>query len=122
MSVLSYESLPKEARADFDWMHADGFTFQVDDYFKLKGLADRVVCGIFENRTGKQGRFLLVLEKRVGEPWKKAFLHEEAGEAGFSVLVARPAGLYWGTCMQCEEFSQLRFRKKEQDFFLDEAP
>jgi len=101
-------------------MRRDGFGFQVDDYFKQEGLSDRELCGVFEDRNGRHGRFLLVLQRPKNGPWKVAFLHRELGEAGFSVLVRRPGGLFWGTCLQCEEFSRLRL--KQGSFRLESAP
>lgn len=123
ISMLSYESLPAEAKADFTWMHKDGFVFQVDDFFHLKDRLDRVLCGVYQDDQSKQGRFVLVLERprnRQSEKWKVAFLHSEVGEPGFSVLRSLNGALYWGTCMQCGEFS--RFRRKGNGFVLEVAP
>lgn len=110
LSVLSYEVLPKEAQTDFSWMHHGGFVFQVIDYFKRSGIADRELCGVFEDKDGHQGRFLLVLEKVGSGPWKVAFLYQQPGEAGFSVFIKKSTGLYWGPCMQCSEFSRLMMK------------
>jgi hypothetical protein len=38
---------------------------------------------------------------------EKIFLHQEAGEPGFGVLVAKAGNLYWGTCMLCENYRTL---------------
>lgn len=120
ISILSYASLPPEAKPDLDWMRRDGFNFEINNYFKRRGLSDRELCGVFEDRDGRKGRFLLVLEKSKGVKWKVAFLHKEIGEAGFSVLVRKSTGLFWGVCMQCDEFSRLRF--KNGAFLLESAP
>jgi hypothetical protein len=120
MTVLSYAVLPPEAKADLAWMHRDGFAFQVDNYFKRPGVADRELCGVFEDQAGHKGRFLLVLEKKGAGPWKVAFLRQDAGEAGFSVFTRKANALYWGTCMQCDEFARLRLSGGK--FSLEEAP
>jgi hypothetical protein len=121
ISVLSYASLPPEAKSDLTWMRRHGFAFRVDNYFKRKGVTDRELSGVFEDRSGRKGRFLLVLERRArAAPWKVAFLHHETGEPGFSVFARRASGLYWGTCIQCGEFSRLR--RKGGKFELDAAP
>lgn len=119
-AVLSYAALPADARSDTGWMHRDGFAFQVDNYFKRRGFVDRELSGVFEDRSGRKGRFLLVLERTATGPWKVAFLHQETGEASFSVFARRSTGLYWGTCMQCGEFSRLRIRGGT--YQLDAAP
>lgn len=111
ISLLSYDSLPSDAKPDLNWMRRDGFAFQVDNYFKRTGTTDRALCGVFEDQSGHKGRFLLVLEKVGHGPWKVAFLHREVGDAGFSVFARKATGLYWGTCMQCGEFSRLRMKR-----------
>jgi hypothetical protein len=120
MSVLSYESLPPEARADIAWMRRGGFDFRVDNYFRRNGLTNRVICGVFEDRARHKGRFLLVLEKPSVGSWKVVLLHEELGEAGFSVLLRNARGLFWAPCMQCGEFSRLQM--KGGTFKLEELP
>jgi hypothetical protein len=120
LSVLSYSLLPAEAASDIRWMRRHGFVFQVDNFFKRKGVTDRVLTGVFEDQAGRKGRFLLVLEKQSAGRWKVAFLQHEEPEAGFSVLVRRAGALYWGTCMQCGEFSRLR--RKAGKYQLDVAP
>lgn len=120
IAILNYDSLPRDAKPDLDWMHKEGFVFQVDNYFKRTGKTDREICGVFEDQSGQKGRFLLVLEKTGSSPWKVAYLHRENGEAGFSILARKPAALYWGTCLQCDEFSRLRVA--QGTFHLEAAP
>jgi hypothetical protein len=119
-TALTYSLLPPDAKPDLAWMRREGFVFQVDNYFKRPGVVDRELSGVFEDEAGRKGRFLLVLERTDGQRWKVAFLHEAAGEAGFSVFVRRAVGLYWSTCMQCDEFARLRMAKGA--FRLDTAP
>jgi hypothetical protein len=110
-SILDYSALPPEAGPDLPWMRRGGFQFRVDNYFRWKGRIDRELCGVFQDRAGKRGRFLVVLQRTGEGPWSVAFLHQEFGGAGFSILRRNPRGLFWGTCMQCEEFSQLRMTR-----------
>jgi hypothetical protein len=120
MSVLSYGSLPAEAASDLSWMHKDGFMFETEDFFRRPGVTDKEICGVFEDKSGRQGRFLLVLEKSGPASWKVAYLHEERGSAGFSIFVRKAGKLYWGTCLQCDEFGQLIL--KDGKFDLNMAP
>jgi hypothetical protein len=110
VTVFSYAAMPTLAKADFGWMRQHRFAFQVDQHFKRPGSENRVLCRVFEARTGQRGRFL-VLERTHGSPWKPAFVHKETGEPGFSVLVRNRSGLYWGICIQCDEFERLEFKK-----------
>jgi hypothetical protein len=107
MSVLDYDILPREAGSDLEWMRRDGFVFRVDNHFARQGLEDRALTGVYQDAAGRKGRFLLVLQRHDRQQWAVGFLHKEVGEAGFSVLTRKATGLYWGTCMQCSEFSRL---------------
>jgi hypothetical protein len=107
VSFLDYDILPRDSQDDVGWMRRDGFVFRVDNFFVLKGATNRVSTGVYEDRTGRRGRFLLVLQKSTGGGWQVAFLHKEPGEAGFSVLRRKSGNLYWGTCLQCDEFVRL---------------
>ena len=120
VSILDYTSLPPEAKDDLLWMRREGYTFRTDNQFRRKGASDREVVGVYEDRKGRKGRFLLVLERFNKSPWKVAFLHQDPGESGFSVLVRRQTGLYWSACMQCSESSRLRVSR--DGFFLETAP
>jgi hypothetical protein len=112
LTVLTYYMLPSDAKPDLALMCRDGVAFQVDNTTSNgRGLSTGSYAESFQDDEGRKGRFLLVLERADGQHWKVAFLHEEAGEAGFSMFVRRPIGLYWGTCMQCDEFSRLRLTK-----------
>jgi hypothetical protein len=110
--------MPTEAKADFGWMRKKRFAFQVDQYFKRPGLEDRELCGVYETRDGKRGRFVLVLERRPGSSWKAAFVEQLPGEPGFSVLLRTRKGLLWGRCMMCDgDFEPLVLKKGK--YYLD---
>jgi hypothetical protein len=118
MTALSYAALPPSAKSDVGWMRQQRFMFQVDQHSK-QGSENRALCGVFETLRGQRGRFLLVLERAKGAPWKVAFVRKEVGAPGFSVLVRKAAGLYWGICMQCDEFERLELKKGK--YFLNAA-
>ena len=117
-SFLKDEILPSQAKQDLSWMHRDGFKFQIDNAFKRKGIINRALCGVFEDKFRKKGRFIVVLEKTKSTPWKVSFLFEESIDVNFSVLRYLPKGLFWGTCMKCGDFLKLRFQKGK--YFLDD--
>jgi hypothetical protein len=116
LSILSYKLLPGAAADDLSWMRTDGFVFQVDNFFKRPGIADRELCGVYQDTSGKTGRFLLVLQRKgKSAPWTVAYVHKESGSAGFSVLRRHGGSLYWGTCLQCDEFSRLKLKNGRFD-------
>src|SRR5262245_61277056 len=85
ITILSYELLPAEAKSDLGWMRKDGFSFVKEGHLGSKRFVDRAVVGVFEDRSGKGGRFLLVLRRDKLGAWRKLFLHQEVGDLGFSV-------------------------------------
>lgn len=107
MGVMAYSDLPAEARDDLQWMHRGRFVFSTEGNLSGRGFHDRAVAGVFVARDGTEGRFLLVLRRARDGTWRKLFIHEERGERGFSVLVVKGGKIYWGTCMQCEDFRRL---------------
>jgi hypothetical protein len=118
ITMFSYAAMPAEAKADFGWMRRQGFTFQVDQYFKRPGLEDRELCGVYETRGGKRGRFVLVLERKHGSLWKLAYVRKVPDGPTFSVFLRTRKALYWGTCMQCSgEFERLAIKKGK--YYLD---
>jgi hypothetical protein len=107
IGVITYEKLPPEAQDDLPWMHKERFSFEIKGNLSGKGFEDCAVTGVYDGQQGASGRFLLVLRKSKDGTWRRILLHEEPGERGFSVLVRRAGQIYWGTCMQCEEFRRL---------------
>src|ERR671920_35051 len=67
-SVLTYAMLPQAARADLAWMRREGFAFEKDGDFNADGRPDRALAGVYRDKAGRTGRFLLVLERQGGTP------------------------------------------------------
>jgi hypothetical protein len=107
IGLITYNKLPREAKDDVSWMHKEGFVFEIEGNLSGKGFNDVAVTGVYEAQGGTSGRFLLVLRMEKDRSWHRFFLHEEPGERGFSVLVRKAGRIYWGMCMQCEEFRRL---------------
>ena len=114
-SVLTYAMLPPAARADVAWMRREGFAFEKDGDFNGDGRSDRALAGVYRDKAGRTGRFLLVLE-RQGDKWRKAFLHTEPGTPGFSIVTGPPGEVHWGTCMECDAGAVLRPRGRTYAF------
>ena len=110
MLVLDDVRVPPHAKPDFPSMSRDGFAFQVDNFFKRPGISDREITGVYQDKSGHHGRFLLVLERAGTGPWKVAFLLPVEGDAGFSVFYRNGETLSWSFCMYCDGGSRLTFR------------
>ena len=113
--TAEYAMLPSAARADVAWMRREGFAFEKDGDFNGDGRPDRALAGVYRDKAGRTGRFLLVLE-RQGDKWRKAFLHTEPGTPGFSIVTGPPGEVHWGTCMECDAGAVLRPRGRTYAF------
>ena len=121
IKVLSFEAMPTEAKSDFGWMREKRLSFKVDEYFKRPGLEDREICGTYQTRSGKLGRFVMVLERKPSAPWKVVLAYQIPDEAGFSVLHRSTKGLLWGDCMQCDgDFWRIRLGKNGK-YYIDSS-
>jgi hypothetical protein len=118
--VLDDASVLAQAKPDLVSMSRDGFAFQVNNFFKRPGISDREITGVYQDKSGHSGRFLLVLERAGTGPWKVAYLLPVEGNAGFSVLYRNGETLSWSFCMYCDGGSRLTFRGGQ--YRLETAP
>jgi hypothetical protein len=107
LSPLDMKALPaKDAAGDLDWMKREGFRFSWDGKLN-EGRLTHIATGVYKAQDGSTGRFLLVLEKPASGNWQVKFLHKEPGDPGFGVLRITKSGMYWSTCMLCDEFRRI---------------
>lgn len=115
--LLSYSDLSDEAKKDIPWMEEYGYKFSIDGDFNKDGRSDKAVVGVYENKNGEKGRFLLILTKRKNGRWAKEFLDEIKGEPGFSVLYKCGNSICWSECMECDGGHILEWKKG--GYYLD---
>ena len=108
-SALQDLPLPAEASAPGESVVEHGGSFSLNQDFDSDGVAESVIVGVYETRSGGVGRFLLVLSRRAsGTPAIRArFL--SPGVAGFSVLMRDGKRVMWATCMECDVFSIIKY-------------
>ncbi len=111
-TVLTLGKLPRAARADMSMLADSTGRFSVDGDFNGDGIIDRAVVGVYRSRSGETGRFLLVMTPARVEHPKVAFVALQPGMPGFSVLTYREGRLTWGACMECDDFSFVRWDGK----------
>lgn len=109
--VLSKENQPQDVLKDLEDREQHGYRFQLEGDFNKDGEKDKAVVGIYEDKAGIMGRFLLILTKAKSGVWEKAFLYKSPGEPGFSILFYEKEHLSFSTCMDCDEFADLIWEK-----------
>lgn len=109
--ALSRQAMPDSAAADRRQLNARNLGFERSGDFNGDGRPDRALVGAYETRSGEHGRFLLVLTRTPAGTWEKAFVSEEPGVAGFSILWQSATGLAWMFCLECDDGALLRWQQ-----------
>ncbi len=109
-SILSTDLLTPRAQADPSWLGDSSAVFEHDGDFNGDGQADRALVGVYRDRTGDEGRFLLILTTQGLDAWTVAFLQEVPGTAGFSVLLNQRNAVVWADCMECDRLNRLTWQ------------
>ena len=107
---LSKEAIPPEELTDFEKLYEpDGYSFSKEGDFNADGKRDRAVVGIYKDKSGGVGRFLLILTESQKSKWIKSFVYKSPGNAGFSILREEKGHLTWYFCMDCDIYSFVKW-------------
>jgi hypothetical protein len=101
-----------------------GLSFEKKGDFNGDGTPDRAVVGVYKDKDGNTGRFLLVLTRRQNK-WVKSVLFKRPGRPGFSILSkSTKKGLSWDFCMECDDLSYIKWEKDHYTLIVcdDEVP
>jgi hypothetical protein len=110
-SVLRTTDLPAEAQEKREGPEAYGFSLALETDLDGDGNAERAVVGVFRDRSGEAGRFLLILGRsKPGAQWTKRALFSETGIAGFSAIAVKGRTLHWVTCFDCDTGCEIQYR------------
>jgi len=106
------DAVPPEELDDFEKNYeSDGFSFSKEGDFNADGKRDRAIVGVYKDRAGKTGRFLLILTETQRNKWVKSFLYKNPGKSGFSILHMEAGHLVWYFCMGCDIRSSVTWEK-----------
>jgi hypothetical protein len=101
-SVLREEMFPPEARQSGESVadHGGHLTLAID----LDGdrRPEKAVVGVYRDRAGVTGRFLLILATDSRGRLRRKALFAEPGSPGFSALFLWDKTLHWAFCMECD--------------------
>ncbi len=108
--ALSKEAIPPEEMIDFQKNYEPyGYSFSKAGDFNLDGKRDKALVGIYQDKSGGVGRFLLILTESQKNKWVKSFLYKYPGKAGFSILRLKDGKLGWYFCLDCDDFSSIEW-------------
>jgi hypothetical protein len=101
-SALREDMFPPEAREKGESVaeHGGHLVLSVD----LDGdrQQEKTLVGVYRDKGGASGRFLLVLATDQRGRLQKKALFAEPGSPGFSALFLREGTLVWAFCMECD--------------------
>lgn len=109
-SVLTGDMMPLEATRQS--LPDSVRRFEIDADFDGDGDKERAVVGVYRDRVGNAGRFVLILTRR-GRSWESAAVFTQPGEAGFSILTAATQGVAWLTCLECDSWVTIEWSAGE---------
>ena len=122
---LTKKDVPEKEMKDFEkYDETWGYAFQKEGDFNKDGKPDRAVVGVYKDKDGNTGRFLLVLT-RLQNKWVKSVLFKRPGRPGFSILgKLTKKSLRWSFCMECDDISYIKWEKDHYALIVydDEVP
>ena len=101
-SPLREADLPPEASASGESIKDHGAAFEVTADIYGDKQPEKILVGVYRDKLGGVGRFLLVLQVNKQGGWKKRALFAGPGKAGFSVLFLHGQKVVWASCMECD--------------------
>jgi hypothetical protein len=109
--ALSKEAIPPEELSNFQKHYErDGYSFTKEGDFNGDGKRDKAIVGIYKDKSGKMGRFLLILTESQKNKWTKSFVYKNPGKPGFSILRIENNQLCWCFCMDCDIMNYVRWK------------
>jgi len=100
---LSEAAIPPENMPDFQRDTGQyGYSFSKEGDFNSNGKKEKAIVGIYQEKNGDVGRFLLIYEDIENKKWS---LLKSPGRSGFSILALNENELSWYMCMECDIFS-----------------
>jgi len=118
---LDFSKIPfldKKEKEEVANMKKYGFDFSREGDFNKDGIKDKALVGVYQDKLGQLGNFLLVITERTSKKWCKDFLvkipSEKLAETRFclfSALSGRKHDLVqWSSCMGCDIYYILTWK------------
>jgi len=102
-SELCKEAIPSELLLEWgtDIMQESDSSFFLYGDFNKDGVEDLALVGVYENKSGERGSFVLILSKDNQGRWHKSFL-EYLGKPGFTALSKKNDSIEVWFCLECD--------------------
>jgi hypothetical protein len=119
-SELSKDLLKPEILGEDGWarMEANRLGFARTGDFNSDGISDLALVGMYKDREGVQGNFLVVLTKSSTGGWQKTFLKSWPGHAGFLAIDLATNRIRLWKCMECDMPDELAWDEEMKRYIL----
>jgi hypothetical protein len=114
--ALSWKRISKdglEKDLDTGSIDLERYNFFFTGDFNNDGKQDKAIVGVYKNKNGQTGTFLLILSRANTGKWEKSFLKCIDGKPGFSILWKAKEGFDWCSCLECDHCAEIRWNGKE---------
>lgn len=114
---LKKSYIPKDLLFEFgrDGMAENHLEFARSGDFNKDGNPDEALVGVYEDRQGVRGGFILILSQR-GHKLEKIYLEEWPGNPVFVALGRNGDNLLVWSCMECDSAQELGWDRKRGCF------
>ena len=109
-TALRPEMFPAESRTH-GFATERGATWNLLVDLDRDGRHERAIVGVYQDRKGGTGRFLLIL-RETESGWKKRALFKQPGEASLSVVFLPDGALAWAACVECDTLCGVNTRTR----------
>jgi hypothetical protein len=121
-SELTKEAIPKEVlyETGADIMRESEMSFSRSGDFNHDGAEDLALIGVYQDKAGKRGSFILILTKDQAGNWQKSFLRY-LGKPAFAALSKNDPMEIW-FCMMCDQGVHLIWEKLKGEYTIKPFP
>jgi hypothetical protein len=107
------DSLINKKDSGYFWP-SENYKFTIDRDVNRDGNNEKIMVGVYKDKYGSSGRFILVLSKTADNNYKKADLVKMEGTASFHVLFIKDNYFVcWSDCMGCDYYCYLKYILKK---------
>jgi hypothetical protein len=106
-----------------DQMAQAELSFALEGRFDGSLVTQIALVGVYQECSGKKGRFILIIDRPAGGPPKIRFVNAIATDRQFGALArGKDNTLVAWACMECDGYSTLKWNRKSRKFEWQSAP
>lgn len=114
--------LPKEIVIDQNGDSMEGHSFALEGNFDGSASKQMALVGVYEECSGKTGRFFMILDQpAVGRP-KVRFLSSAQDPHPFAALTVDDKTIIVWACLECDNYAMLEWDRKRRKFVWLPSP